>query len=585
VRRPLFVFRIPCSVFRVPYSVNRGRNTEYGLRLTAYALLIALLLVGCAVESPETAVSEPLQVTLIADGQSFNLTTEATNVRELLAEAAVEIGESDEVTPPVYTPLTGGETITVVRVSESIETTTQSIPFARKTVRNEAMAAEDPPLIVQAGKDGLQETTIRIVYRDGLEAERWPTQTVVIEEPQDEIVMVGIGAAGGNVSFPGVLAYISDGTAVFLRGESAFPEQLDVGGQLDGRVFSLSPSGDYLLYSRVDGDPAVFNNALYVIATQRSAEPRPLGVENVLWADWNPAFETTASEAEIGEIAYTTAISITTPPGWEANNDLWLAEIPADAEAELEPEQLVEAYAALYSWWGGNFAWSPTGAQIAYSYANEVGLINLEPARDEAQRVTLQTFTEFDPPGDWVWVPTLAWSPDGRFLAYTGHDSSDPEEAAFANWVIDAAGGVAGRFVKDAGMWAHLHWATNPAAAAPLAFLRTTDPLDSQRSSYTLWLMDRDGSNARQIYPAANENSYFPRQQTFMAWGPTGDEMAFIFNNDLYLYTLADGLARRLTEGDAVNTHPTWAPYGTAVALTLPTPPAAPPPDQPGRGP
>ena len=292
--------------------VPPSRITHQASRATPSLFLFLLLffLAGCAVETPDTAVPEPLQVTLIVDGESFNLITEATNVRELLAEAGVTLGESDEVTPPVYTPLAGGETITVVRISESIETTTQSLPFARKIVRNESMTAEDPPLIVQAGKDGLQETTIRIVYRDGLEAERWPTQTAVIEEPQDEIVMVGIGAAGGNVSFPGVLAYISDGTAVLLRGESAFPEQLAVGGQLDGRVFSFSLSGDYLLYSRVDGDPAVFNNALYVIQTQRSAEPRPLGVENVLWADWNPA-----GEAEIGEIAYTTAVSITTPPG------------------------------------------------------------------------------------------------------------------------------------------------------------------------------------------------------------------------------------------------------------------------------
>ncbi|MCB8983123.1 MAG: G5 domain-containing protein [Ardenticatenaceae bacterium] len=563
-------------------SVLPSRITHHASRsaIPLLIFLLLLLLAGCAVEAPQTAVTEPLPVTLIADGESFHLTTQAANVRELLVEAGIELGESDEVTPPVYTPLSGGETITVVRVTESIETTTQAIPFARKTVRNESMAAEDPPLIVQAGKDGLQETTIRIVYRDGLEAERWPTQTVVIEEPQDEIVMVGIGAAGGNVSFPGVLAYISDGTAVLLRGESAFPEQLAVGGQLDGRVFSLSPSGDYLLYSRVDGDPAVFNNALYVIETQRSAEPRALGVENVLWADWNPA-----SEAEVGEIAYTTAVSITTPPGWEANNDLWRAPIPPDPEDELEPEQIVEAYAALYSWWGGNFAWSPTGTQIAYSYANEVGLINLDPPRDVPQRVQLQTFTEFDPPGDWVWVPTLAWSPDGRFLAYTGHDSSDPEDPTFANWVVDTTSGIAGRFVPDAGMWAHLHWAGSPDAAAPLAFLRTTDPLDSQRSSYTLWLMDRDGSNARQIYPPANENSYFPRQQAFMAWGPTGEAIAFIFNNDLYLYTLTDGAARRLTEGDAVNTHPTWAPYGTAVAPTLPAEPTALPPDVPGRGP
>jgi resuscitation-promoting factor RpfB len=542
---------------------------------TVICLLFPLFLIGCAVESgPTTAVSTPIQVQLFADGQSLSLETEAANVRELLAEAGIEVGESDEVTPPLYTLLAGGETITIVRRSESLETVSQSIPFSRRIVRSEAMDADDPPRLVQAGRPGLQETTVRIVYRDGLEAERWPTQTLVIEPPQDEIVMVGIGAARGNVSFEGVLAYISDGTAVLLRGATAFPEQLNVGGQLDGRVFSLSPSGDHLLYSRIDGDPASFNNALYVIETRRDAEPRPLGVRDVLWAGWNPA-----SEATIGEIAYTTAISITTPPGWEANNDLWRGVIPANENADFDPEQIVEAYGALYSWWGGNFAWSPTGTQIAYSYANEIGLINLAPARGEEQRAVLHTFTEFDPPGDWVWVPTLTWSPDGRFLAFTRHEGDNSEEALFANWAIDTTTGLAAPFVADAGMWAHPHWATHPAAADPIAFLRTTNPLDSQRSSYTLWLMDQDGSNARQIFPPPNENSYFPRQQGFMAWGPTGGELAFIFNNDLYLYTLADGLARRLTDGDATNASPTWSPYGAAIPVSET---AVPPPATPG---
>ncbi|MCZ7668086.1 MAG: hypothetical protein M5U34_13275 [Chloroflexi bacterium] len=113
----------------------------------------------------------------------------------------------------------------------------------------------------------------------------------------------------------------------------------------------------------------------------------------------------------------------------------------------------------------------------------------------------------------------LTWSPDGRFLAYTTHNSEDPDETVFDSWVMDTVTGVNGRFVENAGMWAHLNWAGSANVADPIAFLRTTNPLDSQRSSYTLWLMDQDGSNAHQIYPAANENSYFPRQQRFMAWG------------------------------------------------------------------
>ncbi len=547
---------------------------DHRLPITGYRLLFALffifLLIGCEAELPETAVRGSIQVSLTADGETYNLNTEATNVRELLEEAGITLDEDDELSPPAYTPLVGGEAITVVRIKEEIETITNSIPFDRKIVRNESME-QGEERIVQNGEMGLQETTIRIVYRDGLEAERWPTQTIIIQEPTDEIFMQGIGAARGNVSFPGTLAYMSDGTAVILQGSAAFPEQLDVGGGLDGRVFDLSPTGDHLLFTRVDGDLASFNNKLYVIETQRGAEPRDLGINNVLWAGWNPA-----SEAEIGQIAYTTAISSTQPPGWEANNDLWLSEIPVDEEDELEPELIIEAYPALYGWWGGNYAWSPDGTRIGYSFANEVGTITLEPEKNEEQRVQLQTFTEFNTLSDWVWVPTLTWSPDGRFLAYTTHNSNDPDETVFDSWAIDTMTGVNGRFVENAGMWAHLNWSGNANADNPIAFLRTTNPLDSQRSSYTLWLMDQDGSNAHQIYPATNENSYFPRQQRFMAWGPTGNDIAFVYNNALYLYNLKEETARPLTDDDAINTHPTWAPYGAALtdelAAVTPTP-------------
>ncbi len=553
------------SVISDQSSVISKNITAYGLPITGYRLrfilffALAFLLLGCEAELPETAVRGSIQVSLTADGETYNLNTEATNVRELLEEAGIEVDEDDELTPPAYTPLVGGEDIVVVRITEEIETTTESLPYSRKFVRNESMEAGEE-LIVQPGKPGLQETTIRIVYRDGLESERWPTQTIIIEEPQDEIMMLGIGASHGNVSFPGTLAYMSDGTAVILRGDSAFPEQLDVGSGLDGRVFDLSPNGSHLLFTRVDGDPASFNNTLYIIETQRNAKPRSLDINDVLWAGWNPA-----SEAELGEIAYTTAISTTQPPGWEANNDLWLVEIPANEEAEFEPERIIEAYPALYGWWGGNYAWSPDGTRLGYSFANEIGTIITDPDFEGERRVRLKEFSEYNTLSDWVWVPTLTWSPNGRFLAYTIYNDDDPNQPTFDSWAIDSLTGVNGRFVKDSGMWAHLHWGTSQDEFAPIAFLRTTNPLDSERSRYTLWLMDQDGSNARQIYPNLNENSNFSYQPRFLAWSPTGKEIAFIYNNALYLYNLEEDSARRLTENDAINSHPTWAPYGSAI--------------------
>ncbi len=505
----------------------------------------------------------------MVDGQSHSLTSDSTTVRELLVEAGIELSEADEVTPPLFTPLVDEQTILVVRVVEETDTLLKSIPFERKIVRNESMGADAPPIIVQGGQEGLQEETIRIVYRDGLESERWVTQVAMIEAAQDEIVMIGIGSSGSNFSFNGILAYISDGTAVVLRGLTAFPEQLNSGGRLDGRVFSLSPDGRNLLYTRITTDTSSFNNSLWIIGTERLSEPRELDIRNVLWAGWNPSQD--------NQIAFTTANSTSLPPGWEANNDLWIGGLSADPEMPFEPEQVVEAYPATYGWWGGNYAWSPTGRYIAYSFANEVGLIDPEAASSSQQHIQLQRFTEYNTLLDWVWVPTLSWSADGRFLAFTNHSSQDPEEMAFDSWVVDVTNGLTGRFVEQSGMWSHMHW--TPArrgiggarsADSQIAFLKSSDPLNSLRSSYTLWLIDQDGSNGRQIYPPAGENSLFPREQQFMAWSPDGRDIAFIFNDALYMLNIETQESRRITQDDAVSSHPTW----TILDQSSPTEPS-----------
>ncbi|MFO7682359.1 MAG: hypothetical protein R6X34_20145, partial [Chloroflexota bacterium] len=67
---------------RKPFTVHRSLFTVHYLRL--FLLFIPFLfLLGCEAELPETAVRGPIQVSLTVDGETYNLNTEATNVREL----------------------------------------------------------------------------------------------------------------------------------------------------------------------------------------------------------------------------------------------------------------------------------------------------------------------------------------------------------------------------------------------------------------------------------------------------------------------------------------------------------------------
>ncbi len=525
-----------------------------GITLTTCHLLWLIFLSGCSQPPAATQNQRPLQIHLTADGQTHHLTTNATTVRELLAEAGLELGELDEVDPPLFTPLQDDLSVTVVRVREALEIITESIPYERKYVRTDTMSADDQPQIVQPGRTGQQEVTIRLVFRDGLEFSRIRTGETILTEPQDEVVLIGIGANRGIAYFTGIVAYISGGAPVLMRGSTAVPEQLAIDGQLDGRVFSLSPDATHLLYTQVNTATNSFNNSLWLVGVEPGAMPVDLGVENVLWANWNPMVTDTL------QIAYTTAISTGQPPGWEANNDLWLLNLPLTDTVAFTMTQIIDTYPALNGWWGGNYAWSPNGRTLAYSFDNEVGLIDTRSADPNDTRLILQQFTPYNTRADWVWVPSLTWSPDGRFLAFTQHNGENEEAMQFDSQVIGIHVAVAAQFVTQAGMWGHLHWAPDN---QNIAFLRATDPLDSLRSNYTLWLMDVDGSNDRQLYPLPGENSAFSRDQSFMAWGPDGQNIAFIFADDLFMINLADNNVTRVTQDDTRDSHPTWAPYGT----------------------
>lgn len=535
--------------------------------------LFFFLLTACTTPTPPLE-REALSIGLVVDGQTRQTSSMATTVREYLEVEGVALSDLDEVTPPLFTPLTAGMTIEVTRIEERLETVLKNVPFEIQIVRSDAMQPDDPPQIIQAGKPGVQEETVRLVYRDGVQTERIVTQIAEIEPAQPEIRMVGVGVTRGDLQFAGVLGYINGGTAVILRGSTLFPEQLEIGGQLDGRVFQLSPHGDYLLYTL---QPTValtqtgsFSNTLWTISTERGALPQPLNVGGVLWAGWNPAIPADQPP----QIAYTTANPTNLPPGWEANNDLWVGNL--EAGDPFEAEQRIEAYPASYAWWGGNFVWSPTGDAIAYAYADEVGVIPVDEAKQWVH-TPLQRFTDYNTRADWVWVPTLAWSPNGRYLSFTQHATEDPSAVTFDSWVADVETGITARFVPDSGIWSHWFWSPDGAQNQAIAYLQAVDTIDSLRSGYVLRLLDVDGSNGRQLYPPLGQTAQFPREWQSVVWSPTGQDLAFIYDNALHLYTLnnpnpeADPLYR-ITQDDVTVSHPTWAPYGAGLQQTDPLP-------------
>lgn len=507
----------------------------------ALLLLGALLAAACQAKGGE--------VTVIADGERHVVMVHQARVREVLMQAGVTVGKLDRVKPETWQLVRPGDTIIVVRGREEFVEAEEDLPFARQTVRNEALPAGEQRL-AQKGEPGKARITYRIFYADDIEAERTEIQREVIQEPVDEIVVVGVQGGFASVPISGTVAYVSNGNAWIMRETSSSRRLLTSWGDLDGRVFSLSPDGRYLIFTRTGGtEPDVPFNSLWIVATMVLGEtPVPLGMENLVYGEWAPDSQ---------RFAYSTAEHTGGRPGWKANNDLWLASFPTqDGDitiTETEPSDL-ELTALLpssdegaFSWWGTNYAWSPDGKYVAYARPDQIGAVDVALKLP----VRLIEFPEYDTYSDWIWTSGLSWSPDGRFIVCTvhkpaGQGMADENSPIFDVEVIALDRSVHASLTRDAGMWAGARW--SPLANGSDSFIAyglAQQPHESDRSRYDLFLMDRDGSNPRRLYPPSGEMGLVAPPQ--LAWSPTGSQMLVIRGGNLFLLEVGSGLTRQLT--------------------------------------
>jgi len=533
----------------LPQRVPGGIIQTMMKRWTALLTLL-LALAAC---SPLT---DARSITLVVDGETREVTTEAVTVRDLLEETDIALDDNDRVAPAEPTLIDSAMTVRVIRVETKTETEQREIPYDRRTVHDASIPVGESQLL-EPGITGIEELTYRVTLEDGVEVDRLLVRQETLREPRTEVILVGAQKEQKSVPVTGTIAYIANHNAWLIEKTTLNRRRLTHRGDLDGRVFSLSTDGTHLLFTRAPtetGQTVPLNTAWVLDTSTADAEPVRLDVDSILWAAWEPGCPVSRSGNRC-LIAYTRGLRAEGNPGWRAENDLWVARLrPSTGSLSAKRELLEPSDGGAYNWWGTRYTWSPDGRRLGYAQADEVGLIRVY----DGQRGTLYRFSPYRTYAPWVWTPTVAWSPDGEYVVTTLHGPAPTGEApedspVFDVWVLSADGTITAELSSEAGMWSAPAFAPRTGA---IAFGRARSPYASHTSSYDLYLMDRDGSDRRRIFPADDEPGLeYPE----IAWSPAGDPIVAVYQENLYLIGVSGDDVHQLTISGGV-TAVEWQP-------------------------
>lgn len=474
-------------------------------------------------------------------------------VDNILAKSGVSLNTLDRVSPPGYTVVEQQLTITITRVSESFDTEEIVIPFETQTMKNETLT-EGQTLLVQSGVNGVQVNTYRIIFENGIEVSRSLFKQEMFTEPKPEIIMVGIQTPFTEIDIPGKLAYISSGNAWVMQESSGNRHPIVTSGDLDGRIFSLSIDGNWLLYTKFPEEetPEVINELWAVKIDEEESEPIYLRVNNIIhFADWVPGSNMT--------VAYSTVETRDTAPGWQANNDLFTIAFNLNGIILEKKELLPASSGGIYGWWGTKFLWSSDGNKIAYSRPDSIGLIDIDA--EEIQ--PLVSIAPYQTKGNWAWIPGISWSNDGEILVYADHPSNDnggsessPVFSLSALVMSDVGNPIEIR--HSTGMFAYPSISPQHENHYYIAYLQAMFPEISDNSDYEIFVMDQDASNAKKIFPPEGAPGIDPQA---VMWNPLDEtnniQIAAIYQGNLWLIDLISGSAFQIT-GDASITNMDW---------------------------
>lgn len=502
--------------------------------------------------SPDIQIAS-VDIKIIIDGNTINSQAEiGTSVQTVLSQNNISLNQLDKVTPGILSIIIEPVDIIVTRVEENFESEEIIIPYERQTVRNESLP-EKQTVLIQNGVNGLREITYREILEDGIVTSRTEVRTIDTVIPRPEIIMVGVQAPFSPENFFGKIAYLTSGNAWLMEVDTANRKPLITSGDLDGRIFSISEDGKWLLFTR-SAQSIEWINELWVLnLEQDTLIPVNLKTYNIIhFAEWEPGFSLSIllSTVEKRDVA----------PGWQANNNLIQLTLGADGNV-LKRDEIIETNSGgIYGWWGTNFSFSRDGSFLAYSRPDSIGLVDLE-------NKTFNSFKQIIPyqtRSEWAWVSPISWSPDNTFLYWVNHQVdqsySNPETSPFFDLqAINVNSKEIINAPKNVGMFAYPSISPDDVNGKyRVAFLQAIFPENSETSRYRVMLMDRDGSNSELAFPTQDSPGIEPQT---LVWENCKDyyecRTGLIYQGNIWFINVSNRAVSQIT-GDGLITLLDW---------------------------
>ncbi|MEE1132856.1 MAG: ubiquitin-like domain-containing protein [Caryophanon sp.] len=150
-------------------------------------------------EEGKIDIQKAFEVTIVDGKKPVQAWATSTTVANFLNEQGVQLGELDRVESNLDDSVTPGQQIEIVRVEKVTDVVEDKMEFAVETKDDDSLL-KGHKKVLQQGKEGQLSRTYEVVLENGKEVSRTLTAEKVIEQPVKEVVAFGTKVAVASVT-------------------------------------------------------------------------------------------------------------------------------------------------------------------------------------------------------------------------------------------------------------------------------------------------------------------------------------------------------------------------------------------------